>query len=128
MGVRHRILLLEDEPLLRGMLGMALGAQGFDLLSGSSAEVGETLLRVVGWQWPELVISDANLSRQPEVLLGYAFHARWRARYPVPPFLFMHTDMRFTAFPRHADCRVCHILKPFAPGDLLLLVRAILAK
>ena len=127
MERRSRILLLEDEPLLRGTLAMALGAQGYSMMAAGSLEAGETMLRLVGWEWPDLVICDANLSRDPAANLGYTFHAWWRARFPIPPFIFMHADMDFTAFARDPDCRVCHILKPFLPGDMLLLIRSILA-
>ncbi len=122
-----RILLLEDETLLRGALAMALGTQGYRIMAAGSPETGETLLRILGWQWMDLVICDADMSREPGAALGHAFHARWRARFPVPPFIFMHAGTDFTAFVRDGDCRVCHILKPFAPGELLLLIRAVLA-
>jgi DNA-binding response OmpR family regulator len=123
----YHILLLEDEPLLRGVLALYLTGRGFKLLAAGDPQDAETLLRVVGWRWPDLVLSDANLGRDPERLDGYLFHARWRARYPVPPFVFMEGSRALIRLPGEDSCRVRHITKPFAPGELLEIIRSLLA-
>jgi DNA-binding response OmpR family regulator len=128
MERQYRILLLEDEPSLRKALTLSLVRQGYRVIAAGSPEGSETVLRVVGWNWPDLVLSDANLCRDPDILLGYMFYAWWQARFPVPPFVFMSGHFRFVDLPGKEHSRICHILKPFAPSDLLLLIRAILAE
>lgn len=128
MEKQYRILLLEDEPLLRRVLTLSLAGQGYQVIAAGSPEDCETMLRALGWGWPDLVLSDANLCRNPDILLGYLFHTWWRTRFPVPPFLFMRGHARFVRLPDEGGCRVGHILKPFAPSDLLLLIRAMMAE
>jgi DNA-binding response OmpR family regulator len=126
MEKRTRILLLEDEPLLRGMLALTLAAQGWQVLTASSLEDGEIVLRAMGWEWPDLVLSDANLSRDPDLLDGYIFHARWRVRFPVPPFVFLHGHAHPVRLPGEDCCVVRHVPKPFVPSELIALIRAML--
>lgn len=120
------ILLLEHEPLLRGLLGSYLSTFGYKILEGGSLEDAETLLGAVGWEWADLVLCDANLSRYPDVLDGYRFHDRWRQRYPLPPFLFM-ISVGPLRFPEGRNDRVRHLAKPFLPRELLALIQAMLA-
>ncbi|HKP94171.1 MAG TPA: response regulator [Fibrobacteria bacterium] len=130
MEKQYRILLLEDEPLLRAMLARTLTGWGYRIATGGSLEDAEVLLHILGWEWPDLVLSDANLSRHGHVLHGYLFHARWRARHPVPPFLFMggHSGHGFAPPPQGEDFRTGHILKPFAPSELRPILAAMLAR
>jgi DNA-binding response OmpR family regulator len=123
----YRILLLEDEPLMRGMLAYFLSSQGWRVLTAGSLREGEMVVQAMGWDWPDLVLADANLSRDGDVLDGYLFHARWRARHPVPPFVFMRGQFPVVRLPGEDDCRVSHVSKPFRLEDLVLLIRAILA-
>ncbi len=129
----YHILVLEDEPLLRGILALLLSTNGYQVLTAGSIEDGEIVVRAMGWKWVDLVLTDANLSRDPGVLDGYLFHARWRACYPVPPFVFMRgCPSGFPPGPRvrlsgQDNCRVRHIPKPFRPDELLRLIRAVLA-
>ncbi|MDB5106641.1 MAG: Response regulator receiver domain [Fibrobacteres bacterium] len=125
---RH-ILLLEDEPILRGMLALTLSRRGYRVLTAGTLLEGEALVRTMGWSWADLVLSDANLGREPDRFDGYLFHARWRARFPVPPFLFMvgGASAGGILVPGQDDCRVGRIEKPFRPGDLVSLIGAMLA-
>jgi DNA-binding response OmpR family regulator len=123
----HQILILEDEPLLRAMLGVYLSTHGFRTLTAGSLREAETILTIMGWDWPDLVLCDANLSRDPDSLEGYRFHAGWRTRYPMPPFVFMRGGYPDVRLEGEDDCQVTHVAKPFHPLDLLLVLRAILA-
>jgi DNA-binding response OmpR family regulator len=124
----YRILLLEDEPLLRGMLAMALGRMGYRVATGGSLEEAEQLLHLLGWQWADAVICDAHLNRDPRRLHGHLFHARWRARHPVPPFLFLCGEWEEYPRPYGEDCVVCRLHKPFAPSELFQVLEVILAR
>lgn len=126
MKNQYHILLLEDEPLLRGMLALTLAAQGWQVLTAGSLEDGESVLRAMGWEWPDLVLSDANLSRDPDLLDGYIFHARWRVRFPIPPFVFLHGHTHLIRLPGEDSCVVRHVSKPFIPSELMALICAIL--
>ena len=136
---RFNILLLEDEPVLRHMLSLVLERSGYRVLTAGSVEDAETVLRAMGAAWIDLVLSDANLSRNPSVLDGYRFHAEWQARYPVPPFVFMlgsggnpaaaAEERRFPPcgeFGSQGGPRISHVLKPFQPASLLALIRGML--
>jgi DNA-binding response OmpR family regulator len=127
MERRYRILLLEDEPLLRKALTLFLAGHDYRVIAAASPENCETLLRLLGWDWPDLVLCDAHLCRDPGILLGYVFHTWWRARFPPPPFVFMNGGLP-VRFPDVGDARVAYILKPFAPSELLPLLRVILAE
>lgn len=122
----HQILLLEDEPLLREMLALTLIRHGYQVLTAGSLEDAETVLNILGWAWADLVISDANLNRHPEVLHGYLFHARWKARFPIPPFIFLHGHNQIPAMSWADACRICHVMKPFEPSGLLILIRSLI--
>jgi DNA-binding response OmpR family regulator len=126
MNLSRQILLLEDEPLLREMLALTLIRNGYKVLTAGSLEDAETVLSIMGWTWADLVISDANLNRHPDVLHGYLFHARWEARFPVPPFIFLQGHNRIPAMPWAESCRTCHVIKPFEPSWLLLLIRSLI--
>lgn len=126
MNKPRHILLLEDEPLLREMLALTLIKHGYKVLTAGSLEDAETVLNIMGWAWADLVVSDANLNRNPEVLHGYLFHARWEARFPVPPFIFMQGHDRVPAMPWAGASRICHVIKPFEPSGLLILIRSLI--
>jgi DNA-binding response OmpR family regulator len=127
MERRFRILLLEYEPTLRGVLAMILSGQGYRVVAGGSLEDGDMLLRLLGWDWPDAVLCDAHLGYEPDVLRGPLFHARWRARHPARPFIFLGGDC-FTDRPLGEVDGAFHILKPFAPSDLLQLICTVLAQ
>ena len=128
MDNQRHILLLEDEPLLREMLALTLIRHGYKVLTAGSLEDAETVLSILGWAWAHLVITDANLNRHPEVLHGYLFHARWEARFPVPPFIFMHGHNRIPTMPWAENCRICHVIKPFETSGLMILIRSLIGR
>lgn len=121
-----KLLLLEDEPLLREMLARTLLAQGYQVLAAGCLEDAETILGIMGWEWADLVLCDAHLNRHPEVLHGYLFHARWEARFPVPAFIFMQGFEPIPPLPWADGCRVCHVVKPFEVSGLLILIRSLI--
>jgi DNA-binding response OmpR family regulator len=119
------ILLLEHEPLLLGMLGPYLSTFGYKVLAGGSLEDAETILGIMGWEWADLVLCDANLSPYADVLDGYRFHDRWRERFPLPPFVFM-CNVGPLSLPEGRRDRIHHLAKPFAPRELAALIHAML--
>jgi DNA-binding response OmpR family regulator len=57
---KRRILLADDDPALRRLIGTTLGTDDFDVLQ---AVDGEEALRVARQQHPELVLLDVNMPK-----------------------------------------------------------------
>jgi two-component system, OmpR family, phosphate regulon response regulator PhoB len=57
---KRRVLLADDDPALRRLIGTTLGSQDFDLLQ---AVDGEEALYVARQQHPELVLLDVNMPK-----------------------------------------------------------------
>jgi DNA-binding response OmpR family regulator len=57
---KRRILLADDDPALRRLIGTTLGTDDFELLQ---AVDGEEALRVARQQHPELVLLDVNMPK-----------------------------------------------------------------
>lgn len=124
------ILVLEDEPAVRDVLVESLGREGYGVLCGASLEEGLVLLEAAGWRNIDLVLTDTHLSRQSSVRNGHAFHAEWRSRHPVPPFIFMDgwTPSGKPAVPQDQSCQVYGLAKPFGLPVLLALLSGILGR
>ena len=60
-GAKRRVLLADDDPGLRRLIGTTLGTDDFDLLQ---AVDGEEALRMARQQHPELVLLDVNMSKR----------------------------------------------------------------
>jgi len=57
---KRRVLLADDDPALRRLIGTTLGSQDFDLLQ---AVDGEEALHIARQQHPELVLLDVNMPK-----------------------------------------------------------------
>jgi DNA-binding response OmpR family regulator len=57
---KRRVLLADDDPALRRLIGTTLGSQDFDLLQ---AVDGEEALQIARQQHPELVLLDVNMPK-----------------------------------------------------------------
>ena len=57
---KRRVLLADDDPALRRLIGTTLGSQDFDLLQ---AVDGEEALYIARQQHPELVLLDVNMPK-----------------------------------------------------------------
>src|SRR5713226_7009957 len=58
--LKRRILLADDDPGLRRLIGTTLGTEDFDVLH---AVDGEEALRIARQQHPELVLLDVNMPK-----------------------------------------------------------------
>jgi CheY-like chemotaxis protein len=70
-----RILVVEDEPLIRETAGQILEREGYEVLT---AEDGVDGLHVLSKSLPDLIISDLNMPR----MSGFEFLAVVRERFP----------------------------------------------
>jgi DNA-binding response OmpR family regulator len=57
---KRRVLLADDDPALRRLIGTTLGTKDFDLLQ---AVDGEEALRIARQQHPEIVLLDVNMPK-----------------------------------------------------------------
>jgi DNA-binding response OmpR family regulator len=58
--LKRRVLLADDDPGLRRLIGTTLGTEDFDLLQ---ADDGEQALQIARQQHPELVLLDVNMPK-----------------------------------------------------------------
>ena len=58
--MKRRVLLADDDPGLRRLIGTTLGTEDFDLLQ---AVDGEEALQIARQQHPELVLLDVNMPK-----------------------------------------------------------------
>ena len=59
-AMKRRVLLADDDPALRRLIGTTLGTEDFDLLQ---AVDGEEALRIARQEHPELVLLDVNMPK-----------------------------------------------------------------
>jgi len=72
---RFRILVVDDEPSIRGAVREILESQGFEVLTAADGLDG---LHALSKSLPDLIISDLNMPR----MSGFEFLAIVRARFP----------------------------------------------
>ena len=58
--LKRRVLLADDDPGLRRLIGTTLGTEDFDLLQAND---GEQALQIARQQHPELVLLDVNMPK-----------------------------------------------------------------
>ncbi len=113
------ILAIEDEPAILRMLERGLSAQGHQVMTAESGEVGALMAED---EAIDLVLLDISL---PE-LDGHAVLARIRARRPSLPVLMLTArddlDNKVRALDAGADD---YLTKPFAFEELLARIRAL---
>jgi two-component system phosphate regulon response regulator PhoB len=120
----HRILLVEDEPDILGLLQYHFQEQGY---STFTAEDGATALDQLRRQRPDLVILDLML---PD-MHGLTLCKRIRSDPEMEnlPVLMLtalgQEEDRVTGFKTGADD---YVVKPFSPRELLLRVESLLSR
>lgn len=122
-GAKHRVLLADDDPALRRLIGATLGAEDFDLLQAID---GEEALRIARADHPVLVLLDVNMPR----LDGFEVCRQLKADastagIKVVMLTARGADVdRLRAREAGADD---YFVKPFSPIQLLNKVYALLA-
>jgi CheY-like chemotaxis protein len=120
-GVRKRILIVEDEPVVRTLLRATLSADLFEVWEASD---GNAALVAAGGTAPSLVLLDWQLPTLsgPEVL------AALRTRYPQLPVIVV-TGTQDPAERQRAERLGADMFltKPFSPMELLSTIELLLA-
>jgi DNA-binding response OmpR family regulator len=121
MAIEARVLVVDDEPMVREVLSRYLVRDGFDV---AVAADGELALEAFDARRPDLVLLDLMLPR----LDGFEVFRRIRARGPSPVIMITArgdvTD-RIVGLEIGADD---YVSKPFSPAEVVARVRAVLRR
>jgi two-component system, OmpR family, response regulator len=115
------IMVVDDDPHIRELLAFALGKAGLDSVE---APDGETCLRLVAEQAPDLVVLDINMPQMD----GLEVCRRLRAAGDVPILFLSSRDDeidRVVGMELGADD---YVVKPFSPREVVARVMAILRR
>ena len=116
-----RVLVVDDEPIVREVLGRYLARDGFSV---ETAEDGEAAVAAFEANAPDLVLLDLMLPR----LDGTEVFARIRERSATPVIMLtakgQETD-RIVGLEIGADD---YVTKPFSPREVVARVRAVLRR
>jgi len=116
-----KILVVDDEPNIREVVGLYLRRDGHDVVSATD---GEEALRVFGESEPDLVVLDLMLPK----LSGMEVCRRMRANRRVPLIMLTargEEEERIVGLSLGADD---YVVKPFSPRELAARVGAVLRR
>ncbi len=118
-----RVLVIDDDAALRGVVRVALSAQGWDVLEASDPDEGVSRAR---GERPDVVLLDIVFPDQ--VRDGFAVCRELRSlratkRIPIV-LLTAHDDPENRAFASAVGASA-YIVKPFGPIDLLRMLRLV---
>jgi DNA-binding response OmpR family regulator len=117
-----RVLLADDDPALRRLIGVTLGSDDFDLLQAID---GEEALRVARGEHPALVLLDVNMPR----LDGFEVCRQLKSDPSTADIKVVMLTARVADVDRiHAREAGAdeYFIKPFSPVQLLNKVYALL--
>jgi CheY-like chemotaxis protein len=121
-GRPRRIVLVDDDPLVRRLLRTTLPAESFDVVE---APDGETALRLVGGRAAALMVLDWHLPARS----GAEVLAESKSRFPAMPVLVLTAahdpEQRSHAARLGADV---FLTKPFSPSELLAAIERLLGE
>lgn len=115
-----RILLAEDEPLIRMMLAEALTDDGFEVIE--AADAGEALTALREAAALALLVTDIQM---PGGMNGFELATAARAMFPDLPVLF--TSGRPPLPGQRQAAREAFVAKPYLPSDISATARRLIA-
>jgi two-component system response regulator RegX3 len=116
--MQGKILIIEDEKELSGLVSIYLGKEGFEVQTVESAEDGFSLLET--WK-PELVILDINLPGMD----GFEFLQQFRRNHSIPVMIVSARDSDEDLIAGLGSGADEFVTKPFSPRVLAARVRAL---
>ena len=80
--MRHRILVVEDDPTYRELIGMWLEMEGFEVVRAETLEAG--FVNIAAEPLPEVVLLDIHLgTKNPLTLVHWARRQKHLAHVPI---------------------------------------------
>jgi len=120
---KRRVLLADDDPGLRRLIGTTLGTEDFDLLHATD---GEQALQMARQERPELVLLDVNMP----MLDGFEVCRHIKTEPETAGIKVVMLTARGAEVDRARGREAGaddYFLKPFSPVQLLSKVHALLA-
>ena len=111
----RRILIVDDEPLIREVLAEVLADEGYAV---HSAADGQEALEAIAADLPDLVITDVMMPR----LSGWDLLDRVRQQHPLLPMILISAVGQRAARPERLTDHTAFLAKPFALDELLALI------
>ncbi len=121
MNAAARVLVVDDEPMVRDVLARYLERGGFEV---EAVGDGERALGAFESRQPDLVLLDLMLPRVD----GFEVFRRMRTRANVPVIMITargQTTDRIVGLETGADD---YVSKPFSPGEVVARVRSVLRR
>lgn len=114
-----RVLLVEDEPLIRMILSEALADEGFEVLEAASGDEAAGLAERAGF---DLLLTDIQM---PGRLDGVALARHLLQSRPDLPVIYVtgRPESLDRIERRHRDA---YIRKPYSPSEVIAVVRRML--
>lgn len=112
-----RILVIEDEGIIRLNLLQILNANGYEVIGAENGAVG---LRLVREFIPNLIICNIKMP----ILNGYEVFRELRSD-PITaqiPFIFLTAELEIEKFSQDEQQTIKYLCKPFLTNELLELV------
>jgi CheY-like chemotaxis protein len=120
-GMGSAVLVAEDEPAIRTLVGRMLAARGFRVLSGEDGIAALQALEDAA-ELPALLVTDIVMPRMGGVELAREV----RRRHPGLPVLFMSGYTSSAVLPDEDLRDAAFIAKPFSTDDLMRRVAELL--
>lgn len=118
------ILIVEDDPAIREMVGMALTRAGYDMLEAGSALEAR---QIIASRKPDLILLDWMLPGISGFEFARQLHSN-NAQPPPPIIMLTARDQeadKIAAFEAGADD---YVSKPFSVSELLARIKAVLRR
>lgn len=118
------ILIVEDDPAIREMVGMALTRAGYDMLEAGSALEAR---QIIASRRPDLILLDWMLPGISGFEFARQLHSN-NAQPPPPIIMLTARDQeadKIAAFEAGADD---YVSKPFSVSELLARIKAVLRR
>lgn len=115
-----RILVVDDEPAIRKLLRVGLGAEGYELIEAGN---GKDALEKVGTERPDLILLDLGLPDIP----GHDLLERWRTGAIDTPIIILSSRTDETGIVRALELGADdYVTKPFGTKELAARIRVAL--
>ena len=123
-GAPRRILVAEDDALVRGMLERMLRELGYEVHTAGNGQ--EALAMAEGGAGPfDLVITDVRMPRMNGPELGRRLEQRWPG---IPVLYISGYDVEASSGPEAAHRHAAFMRKPFDPDEFARRVARLLGE